>query len=76
MIWSPRMTKVLAAAGAAAALLALPVAASAQSGQDATGRGFGQHVSQCAHLMGGFSGDHNPGMHHGYAGWDGQTCTP
>ena len=34
---------------------------------------FGQHVSDCAQTM-GFSGSHNPGMHHGAAGWDGEAC--
>ena len=57
---------------AATAIALVPVTASAQT---ATGRDFGQHVAQCAQLMGGFSGSHNPGMHHGFAGWDGSTCT-
>lgn len=35
-----------------------PVAA--QSAQDK--HNFGSHVSHCAHVMGGFSGDHNPSM--------------
>ena len=40
----------------------------------ATGSGsFGQHVRTCAQTM-GFSGLHNPGMHHGAAGWDGMAC--
>lgn len=35
---------------------------------------FGQHVRTCAQSM-GFSGDMNPGMHHGRAGWDpNHTC--
>ena len=34
---------------------------------------YGQHVRHCAQTM-GFSGGHNPGMHHGNAGWDGMTC--
>ena len=29
---------------------------------------FGSHVSHCAHVMGGFSGDHNPSMMHGTTG--------
>jgi hypothetical protein len=42
---------------------------------DGPGAGdFGQHVSQCAQQM-GFSGDHNPGMHDGAAGWDGMSCS-
>ena len=40
---------------------------------DATGAEFGWHVSECAQTM-GFSGDHNPGMHQGFAGWDGMPC--
>jgi hypothetical protein len=38
-----------------------------------TGAEYGQHVRDCAQTM-GFTGEHNPGMHHGYAGWDGMTC--
>ena len=34
---------------------------------------FGQHVRVCAQTM-GFSGSHNPGMHFGAAGWDGEPC--
>jgi len=34
---------------------------------------FGSHVSVCAQTM-GFSGSHNPGMHRGAAGWDGEPC--
>jgi hypothetical protein len=35
---------------------------------------FGRHVAICAQSM-GFSADHNPGMHHGYAGWSpDHTC--
>ena len=39
----------------------------------ATGRDFGAHVAECAQTM-GFSGDHNPGMHHGFTGWAGEPC--
>jgi len=38
-----------------------------------SGPEFGQHVVDCAQTV-GFSGAHNPGMHHGAAGWDGMTC--
>jgi hypothetical protein len=39
-----------------------------------TGAEFGEHVSTCVQEM-GFSGTHNPGVHHrGYAGWDGTSC--
>lgn len=56
----------VAATGAALSLTALPAAA-----DPAAGRAYGQHVATCAHEMGGFSGDHNPGVHRGITGWDG-----
>jgi len=34
---------------------------------------FGSHVRDCVKTM-GFSGSHNPGMHRGAAGWDGEPC--
>ena len=34
---------------------------------------FGAHVRDCAQTM-GFTGTHNPGMHHGAADWDGEPC--
>lgn len=37
--------------------------AAAQPAQDE--QNFGSHVSHCAHVMGGFSGDHNPSMMRG-----------
>ena len=46
-----------------------PVAA--QSAQDK--HNFGSHVSHCAHVMGGFSGDHNPSMMH-RTSWDQHNC--
>ena len=49
----------------------VPVAASAQP----TGADFGRHVRHCAQAM-EFSGTHNPGMHRGVAGWDGEACHP
>lgn len=54
----------------------LPAAAFADGRAAPTGREFGQHVVQCAHMMGGFTAAHNPGMHQGFAGWDGMTCAP
>ena len=48
------------------AVLMLPGSASADTGS--TGRDFGSHVVMCAQGM-GFDGQHNPGMHHGFAGW-------
>lgn len=55
---------------AGAALLLPPSTASAST---ATTDDFGQHVRQCAQTM-GFSRAHNPGMHHGAAGWDRKPC--
>ena len=49
-----------------AGLLALP-AGPALAGT------FGMHVRVCAQTM-GFDGTHNPGMHRGAAGWDGEPC--
>lgn len=35
---------------------------------------FGEHVVHCAQQM-GFSGDHNPGVHHqGFSNWQDHTC--
>ncbi len=38
-----------------------------------SGGSFGQHVSTCAQTM-GFNGEHNPGMHRGFADWNGMAC--
>jgi hypothetical protein len=53
------------AGAVAAAVLAAPATAAAE-----TDTGFGQHVATCAQTM-GFDGTHDPGMHQGFAGWDG-----
>ena len=45
----------------------------ASSALAGTPSNFGSHVRECAQSM-GFSGSHNPGMHRGAAGWDGQPC--
>lgn len=66
--------KVMVGALAAATVSLMPVAALADTGAAPTGRDFGQHVAMCAREMGGFTGSHNPGMHQGFAGWDGTTC--
>ena len=50
-------------------LLALPAAPALAKPSS----NFGSHVSVCAQTM-GFSGSHNPGMHRGAAGWDGEAC--
>lgn len=54
-----------------ALLLATP--ALAQADPAGAGAPFGQHVSECAQRI-GFSGVHNPGMHHGLSDWDGMPC--
>ena len=57
---------------ALAAVALAPATAMANAPSD-SGSGFGRHVRQCAQTM-GFSGTHNPGMHQGYADWDGPPC--
>jgi hypothetical protein len=52
---------------------ALSVGASVTAADASTGRDYGHHVAACAQTM-GFIGSHNPGMHHGIAGWDGAAC--
>ncbi len=49
--------------------IAGPVAAQAAQGE----HNFGRHVSHCAHVMGGFSGAHNPSMMHGTS-WAEHGC--
>lgn len=50
------------------------VVAAAAGGSAQASDEFGQHVVTCEQTM-GFSGDHNPGMHQGYAGWSpDHTC--
>ncbi len=63
--------RILTTAATAVGLVTflVPIAASAQT----TGADFGRHVRNCAQTM-GFSGAHNPGMHHGFVGWDGERC--
>lgn len=54
---------------AGAALLTTGIAAPAGADDQ-----FGHHVRTCAQAT-GFDGDHNPGMHQGYAGWSpDHTC--
>ena len=50
----------------AASLVAAPAVSASGSGAD-----FGACVSMHATTMGGFSADHNPGMHQGFANWPG-----
>jgi hypothetical protein len=58
-------TLITAAAGALLALTGIPVQATAAA--DASD--YGQHVRNCAQTM-GFDGEHNPGMHHGFSGFN------
>lgn len=67
-----RLSRRIAATVALAAALVLAVPAAALA-NELTGAEYGQHVRQCAQTM-GFTGEHNPGMHNGFAGWDGMTC--
>jgi hypothetical protein len=46
----------------------LLIAGPAQAASDSAA--FGQHVQMHAQGEMGFSGEHNPGMHHGKSGWD------
>jgi len=66
-----RIRGLLAVPFALGLLMSMPVAAQAQPTQE--GSGFGRHVSLCAQMM-GFSADHNPGMHQGAHGWNGESC--
>ncbi len=51
-------------------LFALSAPAMAATGADGAGAEFGRHHATHAVEMGGFAGDHNPGVHHrGFAGW-------
>jgi hypothetical protein len=63
------MTKMLRLAVAVGALLALLIAASPAAA--ASGAEFAACVAQHARTEGGFTADHNPGMHQGFAGWPG-----
>ena len=69
-----RITGSILTAGTVVAVVGrLGPSAAAATGP--SGQSFGQHVANCAQTM-GFNGQHNPGIHHGYAGWDGMRCAP
>lgn len=65
------MTRTLRLVAAAVALLALLVAATPVAAATGDGAAYGACVAHHATTEGGFSGDHNPGMHQGFAGWPG-----
>lgn len=50
-------------------MLSLAAPAFAVNGSGGAGREFGAHHAEHARTMGGFTGDENPGMHRGFAGW-------
>ena len=64
------MTRRIRLALAAGALLAMLVAASPVAAAG-SGAAYGACVAHHARAEGGFSGEHNPGMHRGFAGWPG-----
>ena len=61
-----RTLRLALAAGALLALVAASPVAAASRGAE-----FGARVAHHATTMGGFSSDHNPGMHRGITGWPG-----
>ena len=65
------MTRTFRLVAAAIALLAALVAASPVAAATGGGSAYGACVAHHATTESGFSGDHNPGMHQGFAGWAG-----
>ena len=65
------MTRILQRALAAAILLTLLVGAGPTSAAASDGASYGACVAHHATTERGFTGDHNPGMHRGFAGWPG-----
>lgn len=59
----------LVLAAVALVLLLLMVASPVAAGSD--GADFGACVAHHATTERGFTADHNPGMHNGFAGWEG-----
>ena len=64
------MTRRFRLALAACALFALLIGASPVAAAGG-GAAYGACVAHHATTEGGFSRDHNPGMHQGFAGWPG-----
>lgn len=65
------MTRGFRRAFVGVALLALLVAANPLAAAASDGATYGACVAHHAATEGGFSGDHNPGMHLGFAAWPG-----
>ena len=64
------MTRTIRLALAVGALLALLIGASPVAATS-DGAAYGACVAHHATTQGGFSGEHNPGMHVGFSGWPG-----
>ena len=68
---APRLLLLLSSLVVVPAGLVLAAASPAGAvpvGAVSIGSGFGAHVSSCARLSTGFSGDHNPSHHRGPSG--------
>lgn len=66
-----RRSSGLIVSGVVVVLFGLAASAPAQA---AGGQDFSVHVRECQQTM-GFSGTHNPGVHHGFSSWDpSHTC--
>ena len=65
------MTRPLRLAAAALAILVLLVGATTVAAAGGDGAAFGACGGHHATIEGGFSADHNPGMHPGFADWQG-----
>ena len=73
---APRLSLLLSSLVVVPAGLVLAVAGPAGAvpvGAVSVGSGFGAHVSACAQMSIGFSGDHNPSHHRGPSGWHAGT---
>ena len=71
----PVMLEHLLTAAACLVLAAAGPAGAVPVGAVSVGSGFGAHVSSCAQMSTGFSGDHNPSHHRGPSGWNaGMEC--
>lgn len=64
------MKKVMAAVMVTVVFALMPAVAGAAPASGGAGADYGTHVSGHARTGGGFSGDMNPGVHRGFAGFD------
>jgi len=65
-----KIKKMLVAVTVCAAFVLIPTAAGAAPVTGGAGAAYGEHVSTHARGEGGFSGQMNPGDHHGFSGFD------